>query len=115
MVTNAATLGRNGVHDFILLRASAIILALYSIFMMGFFIFTPEITFEIWQGLFANLGMKIFTVLAAMSVLVHAWIGIWQVLTDYVKNAKVRGFLQFIFTITLFVYFAAVLLTVWGV
>lgn len=115
MVTSVATLGRSGVHDFILIRASAIVLALYSIFMMGFFIFTPEVTFEIWQGLFANLGMKIFTILAAISVLVHAWIGIWQVLTDYVKNIKLRGLLQFIFTITLFVYFAAVLITVWGV
>ena len=30
MVNNAATVGRSGVHDFILLRASAIILALYT-------------------------------------------------------------------------------------
>ena len=115
MVTNAATLGRSGVHDFILLRASAIVLALYSVFMMCFFICTPEVTYEAWSGLFANIGMKIFTILAVFAVLIHAWIGIWQVLTDYVKNAKLRGLLQFLFTITLFVYVAAVLLTVWGV
>lgn len=115
MVGNVATLGRNGVHDFILIRASAIILSLYSLFLVGFFICTPEVTFEIWQGLFANIGMKIFTILAALSVLFHAWIGIWQVLTDYVKNIKLRGLLQFVFTITLFVYTAAVFLIVWGV
>ncbi|MEW6996177.1 succinate dehydrogenase, hydrophobic membrane anchor protein [Colwelliaceae bacterium BS250] len=115
MVNNIATLGRNGVHDFILIRATALIMAAYSIFMLGFFIFTPEVTFELWQGLFANMAMKVFTILTIIAVLFHAWIGIWQVLTDYVKNIKVRGLLQFIFTITLFVYAIAVLLTVWGV
>ncbi|TRX56564.1 succinate dehydrogenase, hydrophobic membrane anchor protein [Thalassomonas sp. M1454] len=115
MVGNVATLGRNGIHDFILIRASALVLAAYSIFMLCFFICTPTVTYEIWQGLFANLAMKIFTILAVIAVLFHAWIGIWQVLTDYVKNIKVRGLLQFIFTITLFVYVLAVLLTVWGV
>ncbi|OUS32996.1 succinate dehydrogenase, hydrophobic membrane anchor protein [Thalassotalea sp. 42_200_T64] len=115
MVTNVATLGRSGVHDFILIRASAIVLAFYSIFMMGFFITTPEVSFEIWHGLFSNLAMQIFTILAVVAVLFHAWIGIWQVLTDYVKNSQLRGLLQFLFTITLFVYVTAVLLTVWGV
>jgi succinate dehydrogenase / fumarate reductase membrane anchor subunit len=115
MVNNVATLGRNGVHDFILIRATALIMAAYSIFMLGFFISTPEVTFELWQGLFANMAMKVFTILTIIAVLFHAWIGIWQVLTDYVKNIKVRGLLQFIFTITLFVYTIAVLLTVWGV
>jgi succinate dehydrogenase / fumarate reductase membrane anchor subunit len=115
MVNNIATLGRNGVHDFILIRATALIMAAYSIFMLGFFICTPEVTFELWQGLFANMAMKVFTILTIIAVLFHAWIGIWQVLTDYVKNIKVRGLLQFIFTITLFVYAIAVLLTVWGV
>ncbi|MDN3652272.1 succinate dehydrogenase, hydrophobic membrane anchor protein [Thalassotalea ponticola] len=115
MVNNAATLGRSGVHDFILLRASAIVLALYSVFMMAWFVMTPEVTYQAWTGLFSNLGMKIFTVLAVVAVLFHAWIGIWQVLTDYVKATFLRGVLQFLFTITLFVYVAAVLLSVWGV
>ena len=115
MVNNVATLGRNGVHDFILIRATALIMAAYSIFMLGFFICNPEVTFELWQGLFANLAMKVFTILTIIAVLFHAWIGIWQVLTDYVKNIKVRGLLQFIFTMTLFTYVIAVLLTVWGV
>lgn len=115
MVGNVATLGRNGVHDFILIRASGIVLALYSLFLFCFFICTPEVTYEIWHGLFSSLSMKAFTVLAAVSVLYHAWIGIWQVLTDYVKCIKLRGFLQFIFTITLFVYTAVVFSIVWGV
>ena len=115
MVNNAATVGRSGVHDFILLRASAIILACYTLFIAGFFVITPEVTFEIWQGFFANICVKVFSLLAIIAVLIHAWIGIWQVLSDYVKPALLRGALQFFFTVTLLVYFAAGFLTVWGV
>ena len=115
MVNNAATVGRSGVHDFILLRASAVILAIYTFYILGFFITTPEVTFEIWQGFFANLCTKILTVLALFSLLVHAWIGVWQVLSDYVKPAFLRGALQFFFAVTLLAYLVAGLLIVWGV
>lgn len=115
MVTVTASVGRNGVHDFILLRASAIILAVYTLYMAYFFIATPEITYEIWRGFFAAMTTKIFTFLALLSIVVHAWIGIWQVLSDYVKPAFLRGGLQFIFTVTLLAYLAAGFSTVWGV
>lgn len=115
MVSNAATVGRSGVHDFILLRASAIILALYTLFMASFFVTTSDITFVVWQGFFQSMFVKIFTILAIIAVLIHAWIGVWQVLSDYVKPAFLRGALQFIFSVTLLSYFAAGFLTVWGV
>lgn len=130
MVTNAASVGRSGVHDFILIRTSAIILALYTLFIAYFFISTAEVTFAVWHGFFANMGVKIFTLLAIISLLIHAWIGVWQVLSDYVKPsflrgvfhaaddvdpAFVRGVLQFILTIVLLVYFVAGILIVWGV
>ncbi|MCJ8322086.1 MAG: succinate dehydrogenase, hydrophobic membrane anchor protein [Colwellia sp.] len=115
MVSNAATVGRNGVHDFILIRASAIILVLYTLFLTGFFITTPEVTFDIWHGLFSLMAVKVFTLLALLSLVVHAWIGIWQVLSDYIKPAFLRGSLQFLFSVTLLAYLAAGFITVWGV
>lgn len=115
MVNIATTVGRSGVHDFILLRASAIILALYTLFIASFYVVTPEVTFENWTEFFSCLVTKIFTVVAIIALLIHAWIGVWQVLTDYVKPALLRGSLQFIFSITLLAYFAAGLLIVWGV
>jgi succinate dehydrogenase / fumarate reductase membrane anchor subunit len=115
MVNVAATVGRSGVHDFILLRASAVILALYVLFIAFFFVTTPVVTFEVWHQFFESLFVKVFTLVALFAVLVHAWIGIWQVLSDYVKPALVRGVLQFIFSVTLLSYLAMGFLTVWGV
>jgi succinate dehydrogenase / fumarate reductase membrane anchor subunit len=115
VVNNAATVGRSGIHDFILIRASAIILALYTLYLVGFFVTTADVTFEVWHTLFGGVCTKIFTILALIALLIHAWIGVWQVLSDYIKPALLRGGLQFFFSVLLLVYFAAGLLTVWGV
>lgn len=115
MVNNAATVGRSGVHDFLLIRASAIVLAIYVFYILGFFIITPEVTFNVWQGFFSGLCTKVLTVLALFALLIHAWIGVWQVLSDYVKPNFLRGVLQFFFAVTLLVYLVVGLLTVWGV
>jgi len=115
MVGNVATVGRNGVHDFILVRASAIIMVLYTLFLASFFITTSNVTFEIWHGFFTQMSVKVFTLLALLSLVVHAWIGVWQVLSDYIKPAFLRGSLQFLFSVTLLAYLAAGFITVWGV
>jgi succinate dehydrogenase / fumarate reductase membrane anchor subunit len=115
MVNIVASAGRNGVHDFILLRASAIILVLYTLLIAGFFVVTPSVTFDVWQGFFACNLVKVATVLALLALLVHANIGVWQVLSDYVKPAFLRGALQFFFSVTLLAYLVFGSLTVWGV
>lgn len=115
MVKVATTFGRSGTSDYLLLRATAIILAAYAIFLVGFMVTADGITYAVWTNLFANLGMKIFTMLALTAVLIHGWIGIWQVLTDYVKNTGLRAFIQFTFSVALIVYWLAGLLVVWPV
>jgi len=115
MVTNASSLGRSGVHDYILIRASAIILACYTIFLLGFVALNSSLTYEVWHGLFSALPMKVFTLLALVAILVHAWVGTWQVLTDYIHNLTLRGVLLFVVVVTVLSYLAAGILIVWGV
>ena len=115
MVNVVASAGQNGVHDYILLRASAIILVLYTLLLAGFFVVTPSVTYDVWQGFFACMSVKVATVMALLALLVHAKIGVWQVLSDYVKPAFLRGSLQFIFSVTLLAYLIFGSLTVWGV
>ena len=115
MVINAASLGRSGVHDFILIRASAIVLAIYTIFLVGFIAFSSPLSYDAWHALFSALPMKVFTLLTLVAVLIHTWIGTWQVLTDYVKPLMLRGVLQFVFVVAAFCYLAAGIFIVWGV
>ncbi|WP_435929554.1 succinate dehydrogenase membrane anchor subunit [Dryocola sp. BD613] len=115
MVSNASALGRNGVHDFLLVRATAIVLTLYIIYMIGFFAVTGDVTYEVWRGFFASAFTKVFTLLALFSILIHAWIGMWQVLTDYVKPVAIRLGLQLLIVVALLVYVIYGFVVVWGV
>ena len=115
MVNVVTSAGQNGVHDFILVRASAIILVAYTLMVAGFFIISPSVTHDLWQSFFANIIVKVATIMALLALLVHAKIGVWQVLSDYVKSALLRAGLQFIFSVTLLVYLVFGFLTVWSV
>ena len=114
MVTTTASAGRNGIHDYMLLRTTAIIMTLYTLYLVGFIAFN-DITYEIWVGFFAKTSTKVFTLLALLSVLIHAWIGAWQVLSDYVKCALLRGVLLFGVVVLLLVYVLTGVVVLWGV
>ncbi|WP_111978432.1 succinate dehydrogenase, hydrophobic membrane anchor protein [Algibacillus agarilyticus] len=115
MVTNAATLGRSGVHDFLIIRASALVLAAFAIFLLAYFCTHPSLTYTEWSGLFSMVSMKVFTIIALFGLLAHAWIGLWQVLTDYVKCTRLRMFLQFVLNLAALSYFVTGLVVLWGV
>jgi succinate dehydrogenase / fumarate reductase membrane anchor subunit len=114
MVNNDSALGCNGVHDWLLLRASAIVITLYVLYILGFFVTAPDLTYEIWCDFFATSITKVFTLLMLLSILVHAWVGLWQVLTDYIKPLAVRLVLQLAIVVVLLVYLLYGTIVVWG-
>ncbi len=114
MVKNVSSFGRNGVHDFLLLRATAIIMTLYTLYLVGFCAVT-DISYASWMEFFGSTFTRVFTMLALVSVLIHGWIGLWQVLTDYVKCSKLRGGLQLVVIAALLGYFFSGLFVLWGV
>lgn len=114
MVSNASALGRNGVHDWLLIRASAIVIVLYVIYILGFLATAGEITYPVWRDFFALSITKVFTLLTLLAILVHAWIGMWQVLTDYIKPLALRLILQLVIVVALLVYVFYGTVVVWG-
>lgn len=115
MVKHVSSVGRNGVHDYLLVRASAIIMTLYIIYLVSFVAFSGDISYTSWTQFFGGTFTKTFTMLALVSVLIHAWIGLWQVLTDYIKSTALRAVLQLIVVAILFGYFFSGLFVLWGV
>lgn len=116
MVTSITSFGRSGVSDWLIQRASALILLAYTLFITGFLLLQPKLTFQDWQALFAHDAVKLFSLLALLSLCAHAWIGLWSVTTDYLttrlmgaKATALRLLVQFVCAIVTFIYF------VWGV
>ena len=115
MVTNQASIKRNGIQDYVSLRATAAVIFAFTLYMAWFFISTEDITFVAWHGLFSGLVMKVFTMATLVSIMIHVRIGLWQVLTDYVKAASVRMVVQWVLNLIAFAYVLVGLFVLWGV
>ena len=116
MVTAVTNLGRSGLSDWLVQRFSAIVLAAYTVFMVAFIVLTPEVGFTEWSELFSHLYMRVFTLLALLSCAAHGWIGLWNVLTDYV-TARVMGGSALTIRMAVLTVYALVTVSylVWGV
>lgn len=84
-VTNVTSLTRSGLADFVVQRVSAVVLALYTVAILGFFVVTPEVSHAALVEYFGGIVMKLFSTLAVLATAAHAWIGMWTVGTDYVR------------------------------
>lgn len=115
MVTSDAGMKRNGVQDYVSLRATALIIAAFSIFMTWFFVSSGELTYDAWRGLFSGIAMKVFTLATLVAIMIHVRIGLWQVLTDYIKPTGIRALLQYVLNIVAFSYVAVGLFVLWGI
>jgi succinate dehydrogenase / fumarate reductase membrane anchor subunit len=86
MVTAVTAMGRNGLADFVIQRVSAIVLGAYTVFLVAYLVAYPDLQYTQWQELFGQLWMRIFSLMALVSVAAHAWIGLWSVVTDYLTE-----------------------------
>lgn len=83
MVRAVTSFGRSGLSDWLLQRISGVIIAAYFIFIVGYLV-THQVDYATWHALHQLTCMKIFNTVTLLSVVAHAWIGIWAVLTDYI-------------------------------
>ena len=115
MVASITSLSRSGLLDWLAQRVTAVVLGSYTIFMFCFFLFSSDITYEVWVSLFSNFIFKLFTLFALMALVAHIWVGMWTISTDYLKNAWVRFLGLSIIAFANFVYFVVGFSAVWGV
>lgn len=86
MVTSITSFGRSGLYDWLIQRVGAAVMAAYTIFITAYLATHPELTFEQWHALFGQLWMRVFSLVTLLSLISHAWIGLWSVLTDYLTE-----------------------------
>ncbi|MDR9424938.1 MAG: succinate dehydrogenase, hydrophobic membrane anchor protein [Marinobacter sp.] len=113
MVNSVTNLGRSGVFDWLIQRVTAYVLAVYTIFILGFMI-VSDVDFEVWSALFDQTWFRIFTLLALLSLGAHAWVGLWTVTTDYIKPMAPRFLVQAGCGLVMFVYLIWGIQILWG-
>lgn len=90
MVNSATNWGKNGLQDWLVQRVTAVILLLYLFFLVGYWILHPQLSYSEWYHLFTSPVMQMGSLLVLLSLAAHAWIGMWTVITDYVKPLFLR-------------------------
>ena len=116
MVTQATAFSRNGVTDWLIQRVSALVLAMYTLCVVGFVALNPGLDFAAWYDFFSHPAMEVFTMFALISTCAHAWIGMWTIGSDYLRPhlmGSVANSLRFIYQIGCVLVTIAYLL--WGV
>ena len=90
-IMNSATgLTGSGSRDWVVQRLSAIVLALYTVVVLGWLIYNScnnSLDYENWYGFMMTLPMKIFSLITILAFATHAWIGMWTVFTDYINSS----------------------------
>ena len=115
MVSNV-TMGRNGLYDWAVQRATALILLAYVLCIGGSVLSAGEMDYAEWQAIFDGTWMRIFSLLALLALCAHAWIGMWTVATDYLTPRYFGGaatLVRFLFELLCLIVLFAYL--VWGV
>ena len=86
----AAHQNNRGFIDWIIQRVSAILIGLYTIFIVIFLLTHARMDYAVWKNLFSFTVMKVATFVVLIAILWHAWIGLWTVFTDYIKCGALR-------------------------
>ncbi|MCK9533729.1 MAG: succinate dehydrogenase, hydrophobic membrane anchor protein [Pseudomonas sp.] len=122
MVTNVTNFSRSGLYDWMAQRVTAVVLAVYVLFLLGYILANPNMSYAEWQGLFANSWMRIFSLMSLIALSAHAWIGLWAVTTDYLTPMTlgkwatgVRFLVQALCGIIMFVLFVWGIQILWGI
>jgi succinate dehydrogenase / fumarate reductase, membrane anchor subunit len=83
-----------GLRDWLAQRITAAIMAVYTLIVAAVFLKGSPFTYDAWKALFAQGWMRVATLLFAVSLAWHAWVGARDILMDYVKPDGLRLTLQ---------------------
>ena len=80
----------HGLRDWLLQRLTAVYLACFLIYLIVHFLSRPPVNYQQWQNWITHPAMTIASVLFILAVLVHGWVGMRDVVLDYVQSLRLR-------------------------
>ena len=109
MVKRTVVGAHYGLRGWLMQRVTAGIVAVYTLYFFGVLAFQPALDFITWRSLIAHTWMRVPTFVCLLAVYLHAWVGMRDILMDYVKPTTLRLCLMVIVGVALVAY------TVWTV
>ena len=119
MVTSVTSFSRTGLSDWLIQRVTSLVLLAY--FIVIAYQLLGSVDYTSWRLLFDQTWMKVFTLMAALSLAAHSWIGLWSVFTDYLtermlgpKGNAIRLLCQLGASLALVGYVIWVIVIIWN-
>jgi len=81
-----------GLRAWLLQRLSAMYMGIYLLFFIFYLLIDTPRNYTEWRGMIATPWVALSMMLFFVSLLIHAWVGIRDVIIDYVHNPALRLF-----------------------
>lgn len=81
----------SGLRAWALQRLTAIYIALFTLYLVAVLLFSAPGDYQAWRGWLGGPLVSVALLLYVFSVLLHAWIGVRDVLIDYVHPIAIRA------------------------
>ena len=102
--TKAPVGAHYGTGDWLLQRLTALVMAVYTVIFVACIVARPVAAYADWKALFSGTLMRVTTVVFFAALAYHAWVGVRDILMDYVKATGIRLALQFAVVLVLLFY-----------
>jgi succinate dehydrogenase / fumarate reductase membrane anchor subunit len=109
----SATGSHTGTGTWLLQRATAVVLGLALPGLTIYLLAAIPLDFAGWQALFAPLWVRVLLLLTMTALALHAWVGMRDILMDYVHSVGLRLALYLAVIATLAGCVIVMLMTVW--
>ena len=103
-----------GLRDWLSQRVTAIVITLYTALFLTILLWNGGMDHATWQALFAGDAFRLATFLFLVSLFVHAWVGVRNILMDYAKPMGVRLALEIVVICALVAYAGWTIQILWG-
>ncbi len=103
-----------GTGDWLLQRLTAVVMAVYTLFVIGCLVAGHPASYGDFRALLTGGFVRMFTMLFFAALLYHAWVGMRDILMDYVKATGIRLALQMVVALSLVGYLMWAASILWG-
>ena len=114
MVDRVVTGAHYGLRDWLIQRITAVVMAAYGVSLAAYLLWQPVLSYDVWTTLFSSLPVRTVSLLFLMCLFYHAWIGVRDVVMDYVRMPGLRLAIHVLVILALLLYVIWSVQILWG-
>ena len=115
MVNRVVVGAHYGLKDWLVQRVTAVLMVIYSLVLAGIFLTHLPMDYHDWKALFAPQWFRVTTFMFLLALFWHAWIGMRDILMDYIKPTGIRLALQVLVVLALIAYSVWSMTILWSI